>query len=88
MAVVGRFRPFGVPCRRLVGRQLVAIAASLVEAYPRRMCRNVTRDQRIEGWRATVELLAVFRPSRVGVMAAALMAYLHRNIFAAGARRV
>jgi hypothetical protein len=64
------------------------LAASLVEAYPRRMCRNVTRDQRIEGWRATVELLAVFRPSRVGVMAAALMAYLHRSIFAAGARRV
>ncbi len=64
------------------------LAASLLEAYPCLMCQNVTRDQRIEGWRATVELLAVFRPSRVGVMAAALMAYLHRSIFAARARRV
>ena len=64
------------------------LATSRVEAYPRRMCRNVTRDQQIEGWRATVELLAVFRPRGVGDMAAALVAYLQRTIFAAGARRV
>jgi len=50
------------------------------------MCRYVTRDQRIEGWRATVELLPVFKPIRIGVMAAALVAYLRRSIFAAGAR--
>jgi hypothetical protein len=63
------------------------LAASLLVAYLCLMCQNVTRDQRIEGWRATVELLSVFRPGRVGVMAAALVAYLHRSIFAAGARR-
>jgi len=50
------------------------------------MCRYVTKDQRIEGWRATVELLPVFKPIRVGVLAAALLAYLHRSIFSAGAR--
>jgi len=50
------------------------------------MCRYVTRDQRIEGWRATVELLPEFKPIRIGDMAAALLAYLRRSIFAAGAR--
>ncbi len=64
------------------------LAASVVKAYPHRMCRNITRDQRIEGWRATVELLPVFRPYLVGVMAAGLVAWLHRTIFAAGGRRV
>ena len=34
------------------------------------MCRNITRDQRIEGWRAFVELLPKLRPRLVGVMAA------------------
>jgi hypothetical protein len=33
-----------------------------------------------------VELLPVFKPIRVGVMAAALVAYLRRSIFSAGAR--
>ncbi len=64
------------------------LAASVVEAYRRHMCRYITREQRIEGWRATVELLPVFRPHLVGVMAAALVAWLHRSIFAAGGRRV
>ena len=59
------------------------LAASLVEAYPRCMCRNVTKDQQIEGWRAAVELLPVFKPGRVTGLAAALVAYLHRSIFAA-----
>ena len=62
------------------------LAASLVEAYPRCMCRNVTKDQRIEGWRAAVELLPAFKPIRIGDMAAALVAYLRRSIFSAGAR--
>ena len=56
------------------------LAVSVVEAYPQRMCRNITRDQLIEGWRATVGLLPVFRPFPVVVMAAALVAWLHRNI--------
>ncbi len=50
------------------------------------MCRYVTKDQRIEGLRATVELLPVFKPGRVAGLAAALLAYLHRSIFAAGVR--
>jgi len=46
------------------------IVAPLADVYPPSMCRNITRDQRIEGWRAFVELLPKFRPRVVGVMAA------------------
>ena len=31
------------------------------------MCRNVTRDLQIEGWSATLEVLSLFRPRRLGV---------------------
>ena len=63
------------------------LADTVGKTYPHRMCRNITRDQQIEGWRATVELLRVFRPKLVGVMAAALVTWLHRGIFAVGGRR-
>ena len=46
------------------------IVAPLADVYPPSMCRNITRDQRIEGWRAFVELLPKLRPRVVGVMAA------------------
>ncbi len=45
------------------------IAAPLADVYSPSMCRNITRDQRIEGWRAFVELLPKLRPRVVGVMA-------------------
>ncbi len=51
------------------------------------MCRHITRDQQIEGWRAAIELLPKLRPGVLGVMAAALMARLHRGIYAAVGRR-
>ncbi len=51
------------------------------------MCRHTTKEQRIEGWRAAIELLPKLRPGVLGVMAAALMARLHRGITAAAGRR-
>ena len=50
-----------------------------MKAYPHCMCRNITREQQIEGWRAFVELLPVFKPDLVGGLASALVAWLHRN---------
>ena len=49
------------------------------KSYPRTMCQKITRDQRIEGWRAFVELLAKLKPRLVGVMTAALVARLHQG---------
>ncbi len=68
-------------------RRTACLAAPLAEAYPRDMCRTVARDERIEGWRATRDLLSVFRPGRVGALAAALAARLCRRLFAAPVRR-
>ncbi len=48
------------------------------------MCRHITKDERLEGWRATAELLAAFRPHLDGVKLAASLAWLHRGILAAG----
>ncbi len=48
------------------------------------MCRHITKDERLEGWRATAELLAAFRPRLDGVKVAAVLAWLHRGILAAG----
>jgi hypothetical protein len=51
------------------------------------MCRHITKEQQIEGWRAVIELLPKLRPGVLGVMAAALMARLHRGISLAVGRR-
>ncbi|MCH8926088.1 MAG: hypothetical protein IH924_08150 [Proteobacteria bacterium] len=51
------------------------------------MCRHITKEQQIEGWRAAIELLPKLRPGVLGGMAAALMARLHRGIYAAVGRR-
>ncbi len=64
------------------------VAAPLADVYPPIMCQNVTRDQRIEGWRAFVELLLKLKPRVVTVMAAALVAHLSRGINAASGRGV
>ncbi len=48
----------------------MGIAAPLADVYSPSMCRNITRDQRIEGWRAFVKLLPKLRPRVVGVIAA------------------
>lgn len=63
------------------------LAGPLFDAYPRRMCRHITKEQQIEGWRAVIELLPKLRPGVLGVMAAALMARLHRGISLAVGRR-
>ncbi len=52
------------------------------------MCRQITKEQQIEGWRAAIELLPKLRPSVLGDLAAALMARLHRSIYATVGRRV
>ncbi len=52
------------------------------------MCRHITKEQQIEGWRAAIALLPKLRPGVLGGMAAALMARLHRGIYAAVERRV
>ncbi len=63
------------------------------------MCRNITREQQIEGWRAFIELLSGFKPKfkpgfkpgfkprGVGVVATALVARLQRYIYNGSARR-
>jgi len=50
------------------------------------MCRHLTREQRIEGWRAFARLLAGLWPKHLGVRAAALVARPHPNGAAAGRR--
>ncbi len=64
------------------------LAGPLFNAYPRPMCRHITKEQHIEGWRALIELLPKLKPGVLGGMAAALMARLHRGLFAAAGRRV
>ncbi len=56
------------------------LAGPLANAYPHLMCRNITSDQQIEGWRAFVELLGKLNPRGIGVMTDALMACLHHLI--------
>ena len=51
------------------------------------MCRHITREQQIEGWRAAIELLPKLRPGVLGGLAGALMARLHRGIYTAAGRR-
>ncbi len=60
--------------------------AGLPHGYGERFVKDIFRDS-LEKLMTPTQL-AEAQPSRVGVMAAALMAYLHRSIFAAGARRV
>jgi hypothetical protein len=51
------------------------------------MCRHITKEQHIEGWRALIELLPKFRPGVLGGLAGALLARLQRGLFAAAGRR-
>ncbi len=74
-----RGRPLGGFAKRLAGRP--------ANAYPRPMCRHITKEQQIEGWRAAIELLPKLRPGVLGALVAALMARLHRGIYAAVGRR-
>ncbi len=64
------------------------LAGPLANTYPRPMCRRITKDQQIEGWRALIELLPKFKPGALGGMAGALMSRLQRGLFAAAGRRV
>ncbi len=57
-----------------------ALAAPLATAYPRPMCRNITRDQQLEGWRTCIELLPKPRLHVFVVMAAALVAMSRRSL--------
>ncbi len=63
------------------------LAAQICNAYPGCMCRHITKEQQIEGWRALIKLLSKLRPRVLGIMAGALMARLHRGIYAAVGRR-
>ena len=56
-----------------------ALAGPLATAYPLPMCRNITRDQQIEGWRTCIELLPKPRLHVFVVMAAALVAMSRRS---------
>jgi len=51
------------------------------------MCRHITKEQQIEGWRAAIELLPKLRPGVLSDLAGALMARLHRGLYAATGRR-
>ena len=62
------------------------LAVLPAKSYPHAMCRNITSDQRIEGWRAFVELLAKLKPRVVGGMTAALTVRLHQGIDAVSRR--
>ena len=74
---------FGTSSARLFHR----LAGPPANAYPRPMCRHITKEQHIEGWRALIELLPKFRPGVLGGKAGALMARLQRGIYAAAGRR-
>ncbi len=52
------------------------------------MCRHITKEQHIEGWRAAIELLPKLKPGALGGMVGALMARLQRGLYAAVGRRV
>ncbi len=62
-------------------------AGPLANAYPHPMCRHITKEQQIEGWRAFIELLPKLRPGVLGDMAGALLARLQRGLYAAAERR-
>ncbi len=64
------------------------LAGPLCNAYPGCMCRHITKEQQIEGWRAVIEMLPKLKPGVLGGLAGALMARLHRGIYAAAGRRV
>ena len=51
------------------------------------MCRHITKEQQIEGWRAAIELLPKLKPGVLGGMAAAALARLYRGIYTAVGRR-
>ena len=51
------------------------------------MCRHLTKEQQIEGWRAAIELLPKLKPGVLGGLAGALMARLRRGIYAAVGHR-
>ncbi len=63
------------------------LAGPLFSAYPRPMCRHITKEQHIEGWRALIELLPKLKPGVLGGMARAWMARLQRGLYAAAGRR-
>ncbi len=75
------------PVRSAIASASKRLAAQLCNAYPDCMCRHITKEQQIEGWRALIELLPKLRPQVLGIMAGALMARLHRGIYAAVWRR-
>jgi hypothetical protein len=83
-----------VPIRRreqTLGRHLTSfakrLAGPLANAYRESMCRHITKEQHIEGWRAAIELLPKLRPGVLGDLAGALMARLQRGLYAAAGRR-
>ena len=51
------------------------------------MCRHITKEQQTQGRRAATELPPKLKPGVLGGMAAAVMARLHRGIYAAVGRR-
>ena len=63
------------------------LAGPPANAYPRPMCRHITKEQQIEGWRALIELLPKLKPGVLGGLAGALMARLRRGIDAAVGHR-
>ncbi len=63
------------------------LAGLPANAYPGCMCRHITKEQHIEGWRALIELLPKFRPGVLGGKAGALLARLQRGLYAAAGRR-
>ncbi len=68
-------------------RRFHRLAAPPANAYPRPMCRHITKEQQIEGWRAVIELLPKLKPGVLGGLAGALLARLQRGLFAAAGRR-
>ena len=63
------------------------LAGPSANAYPGSMCRHITKEQHIEGWRALIELLPKLRPGVLGGKAGALLARLQRGLYAAAGRR-
>ena len=64
------------------------LAAGGSRPYPHAMCRNITKEQQIEGWRAAAELLAGLRRRGIGIAAAAFAARLRRGVAATAVKPV
>ncbi len=55
------------------------LAAGSTEGYPHPMCRSITREQQLEGWRSFIDLLRGLKPNIGGILAALTAGHSYRS---------